>query len=187
MVSSIRLAACSGFLSWGLGALLTLPISPGLAVEFPDGRVAFDHPPGFFEISNPYPDVWISGTTYFVVLQVPANAGASLQQLVIAQQPSQEIIEFIPAQTRAFRGKPNSDRLGLGAVTFDRQQQTLVVNFDPPVPPGTMVTVAVSPERNPQFEGIYLFDVTVVPTGPKPLSQRIGTGRLQFYRGGKGW
>lgn len=187
MVIDVGRALCISWLAGGLGSLLLVATNPALAVRFPDGSVAFDYPPGFFEIVNPYPDVWLSGTTYFFVLQVPANAGESLQQLVITQQPSSETIDFIPTATRAFRDKSESQRLELGEVTFDRQQQTLVINFDPPVSPGTMVRVAVSPDHNPQFDGVYLFDITAVPAGPKPRSQRIGTGRLQFYRSGPAW
>jgi hypothetical protein len=172
---SAVICCCSGY--W----LLRLN-SPSLAARFSDGTVAFDYLPSFFGASTPYPDTWVSGTTYFFKLQVPANAGEPLQRVVITQQPAPETIEFMPKATRAYVGRSEKAQLGLGTVTFDRQQQTLVVNFDPPVLPGTAVTLAVSPERNPQFDGIYLFSVTVFPAGEKVRGQMVGTGRLQFYR-----
>ncbi|MBW4549863.1 MAG: DUF2808 domain-containing protein [Aphanocapsa sp. GSE-SYN-MK-11-07L] len=168
-------------LGCGLGLVTFGLSSPTLAVRFADGTVAFDHLPSFFGASTPYPDTWVSGTTYFFKLQVPANAGEPLQRIEITQQAAPETIQFIPEATRAYIGRSQKDRLGLGKVTF--QEQTLTVNFDPPVPPGTLVTLAVSPEQNPQFAGVYLFSVTVFPAGEKVRGQMVGTGRLQFYRG----
>ncbi len=165
---------CSGLLALGLN-------SSALAVRFADGTVAFDHLPSFFGASTPYPDTWVSGTTYFFKLQVPANAGEPLQRIEITQQAAPETIQFIPAATKAYIGRSEKERLGLGKITFE--EQTLAVNFDPPVPPGTLVTLAVSPEQNPQFSGVYLFNVTVFPAGEKVRGQMVGTGRLQFYRG----
>lgn len=178
-VKRARLLSTTFYLLGFMGVL------PALAVRFPDGRVAFDRPPKLLDVNTPYPDVSVTDTTYFFTVQVPANAGEPLQRIVLTQQPAQETILFLPEATQAYVGS-RRNRLGLGEVNFDSQAQTLSVNFNPPVPPGTRLTLAVSPERNPFYDGVYLFGVTAFPVGEKSQGQYIGTGRLQFYRGGNG-
>jgi Protein of unknown function (DUF2808) len=58
------------------------------------------------------------------------------------------------------------------------------VQFNPPVQPGRKVTIALSPQRNPAYSGVYLFGVTAFPTGEKSHGQFLGFGRLHFYDGG---
>ncbi|XFA74411.1 DUF2808 domain-containing protein [Thermosynechococcaceae cyanobacterium Okahandja] len=166
----------------GLGIALLAPAA--IAVEFPDGRVAFDQPPIFAEANTPYPQVWFPSPIYNFILRVPDAAGEPLERLEIQQLPSQETLYFQPQRTRAFVGTRPRQRISLGEVVFDPDNQLLQMTFDPPVPPGTYLRVEVSPVRNPQWAGVYLFGVTAFPRGGAlAIGQYIGTGRLQFYRG----
>ncbi|MDZ4877634.1 MAG: hypothetical protein CLLPBCKN_007069 [Chroococcidiopsis cubana SAG 39.79] len=54
-----------------------------------------------------------------------------------------------------------------------------MIAFDPPVSPGTTVTVALRAESNPDG-GIYLFGVTAFPAREKSSGQFLGYGRLHF-------
>jgi hypothetical protein len=58
------------------------------------------------------------------------------------------------------------------------------VTFDPPVPPGKIITIGLRPTRNPLYDGVYLFRVTAFPPGEKATGQFLGFGRLQFYTDG---
>ena len=53
------------------------------------------------------------------------------------------------------------------------------IAFDPPVSPGTTVTVALRAKRNPSG-GVYLFGVTAFPAGERSWGQFLGYGRLHF-------
>ncbi|WP_448526863.1 DUF2808 domain-containing protein [Parathermosynechococcus lividus] len=154
------------------------------AVEFPDGRVAFDQPPIFAEANTRYPQVLIPSPIYNFILRVPETAGESLARLEIQQLPALETLYFQPQRTRAFVGTQPRQCIPLAAAVFDPSDQVLRITFDPPIPPGSYLRVEVSPVRNPQWEGVYLFGVTAFPRGgDRAIGQYIGTGRLQFYRG----
>ncbi len=170
--------------SLGIGLSLVCIAPRVMAVEFPDGRVAFDHPPIFAEANTRYPQVWLPNPIYNFILRVPDTAGEPLARLEIQQLPSLETLYFQPQRTRAFVGTRPRQRIPLGEVVFDPNNQVLRINFDPPVPPGSYLRVEVSPVHNPQWEGAYLFGITAFPRGGElAIGQYIGTGRLQFYRG----
>jgi hypothetical protein len=73
------------------------------------------------------------------------------------------------------------EALTLGNVTADEENQTVSVTFDPPVPPGTVVTLGLKAERNPRSGGVYLFGVTAFPPGESAYGQFLGYGRFNFY------
>ena len=72
-------------------------------------------------------------------------------------------------------------KLKLGEVTREKDTKTVLVTFDPPVPPGKTITIGLRPVKNPMFSGIYLFGVTAFPQGEKSHGQFLGFGRLHFY------
>jgi Protein of unknown function (DUF2808) len=58
----------------------------------------------------------------------------------------------------------------------------VVVNFDPPVRPGTTVRVSVRSLENPISGGTYLFGITAFPAGEMGYGQFLGYGRIQIYQ-----
>ncbi|WP_298612214.1 DUF2808 domain-containing protein [uncultured Thermosynechococcus sp.] len=154
-----------------------------LGVEFPDGRVAFDHPPAFVAANTHSPPVGLTHTTYNFIVQIPTTAGEPLAPLDIQQLSSIETIYFLPQRTRAFVGERSRRPIPLGEVKFDGTSARLSVTFDPPVSAGSYLRLEVAPLRNPYWDGTYLFAVTAFPRGgDRALGQNLGTGRLQFYR-----
>jgi hypothetical protein len=148
----------------------------------------FLHPPRLVGAETTYKRTVDPNATYYFTLEVPEDAGSALQRIMIVQRDgssSIRLIQFEPENSRAFVGTPRKREadLALGAVTFDRDQQTVAVTFDPPVPPGTTVTVGLRPERNPRLPGVYLFGVTAFPTSDTVQGQFLGYGRLTFYGG----
>lgn len=173
----IGLAACLG-----IGSHLT----PSQAVQFPDGRVAFDYPPSLIDSATTQRSVLDSSAKYYFDLNVPTNAGEPLRQVVITQRDGDSFarqVDFEADETRAFVGthRNREEELNLSNVVWNEDEQTLTVTFDPPIAPGTDVTLRLEPERNPRRSGVYLFGVTAFPDGEIPQGQFLGYGRLQFY------
>ncbi len=169
-------------LSFGavLLASISAPISAS-AVQLADGTVYFNSPPRLAGASTTQNSVYAWSATYYFELEVPENAGEPLQQVTIAQEEGSETVRFSEKETEAFEGDRTQNKLGLGAVTSDRKTRAVTVQFNPPVPPGKKVTIALSPERNPAYSGVYLFGVTAFPPGEKTHGQFLGFGRLHFY------
>lgn len=172
-----------------LGAALA--ISTGLLssaevaspVRLADGRVYFAQPPSLVSATTTFNDVYMWGATYYFTLNVPPNAGEPLERITIAQQEGIDDIEFDLEESRAFEGRRGNKgkRIAIGGVSRDDEKRSLSVTFDPPVPPGKTVTIALNPVRNPRYGGVYLFGVTAFPAGEKTYGQFLGFGRLHFY------
>ena len=166
------------------------------AVQLRDGLVYFVQPPKLVEATTTYKDVNFWGGTYYFTINLPENAGESLQKVTIAQKEGAEDIRYNLNDTRAFVGRRDASgglrlrketQLTLGAVTNERETRTVSVNFNPPVTPGQIVTIALRPVSNPSFSGVYLLGVTAFPVGEKSHGQFLGFGRFQFYSNSGSW
>ncbi|MGK7952937.1 MAG: DUF2808 domain-containing protein [Xenococcaceae cyanobacterium] len=155
------------------------------AVQFPDGRVAFDKSPLLRNAISTFNTVRAWGSTYYFTVELPADAGEPLQKIVINQRQGADDISFRLERTVAYNGthRNKQEQLSLETVSQDEETEAITVNFAKPIPPGTIFTVGLKPKRNPDFDGIYLFGVTAFPTGDKPDGLYLGVGRLQFFRG----
>ncbi len=158
-----------------------------MAIQLANGTVYFDKAPDLVSVTSPYKSIDTPGTTYFFTISLPANAGEPLQRVTISQIDGIEDIQFLLKETYAFEGKGwDGDRkVTLGEVTRDKEKPTIAVTFNPPVPPGKTVTIALHAIRNPFSSGVYLFGVTAFPAGEKAYGLYLGVGRLQFYGGGR--
>ncbi|MEH1910807.1 MAG: DUF2808 domain-containing protein [Nostoc sp.] len=166
------------------------------AVQLRDGTVYFVEPPKLVKATTTYKDVNVWGGTYYFTINVPENAGESLQKVTIAQKEGVENIDYNLNDTRAFVGTSDAygglrlrkeTQLPLGSVTNERETRTISVNFDPPVTPGQTITIALRPVSNPSFSGVYLLGVTAFPVGEKSHGQFLGFGRFQFYSNRGSW
>ncbi|MBD0270246.1 MAG: DUF2808 domain-containing protein [Cyanobacteria bacterium Co-bin8] len=180
------LLAATGILTAAAGlSCMGLRLSnPAAAVELAQRPTAFVQQPQLIESSTTRNLVNQLNATYYVTLDLPAGAEAGLQTIQIRlTQGRDPIFRFRPDDTRAFEGSRYSrgSEIPIGAVTQDRDENTLTVQLDPAVLPGRTVTLALRPERNPRFEGIYLFEVTAFPAGEQVQSRFTGYARLHFY------
>ncbi|MBG1261720.1 DUF2808 domain-containing protein [Nostoc commune] len=166
------------------------------AVQLRDGTVYFVQPPKLVKATTTYKDVNIFGGTYYFTINLPENAGESLEKVTIAQREGVENIDYNLNDTHAFVETSDAygglrlrkeTRLKLGAVTNERDTRTVSVNFDPPVTPGQTITIALRPVSNPSFSGVYLLGVTAFPVGEKSHGQFLGFGRFQFYSNRGSW
>lgn len=169
-----------------------LAISSVQAVQLSDGRVYFVQPPRLGRVATTERTALASYATYDFTISVPADAGEPLQRVTVAQRDgdtSNRRILVNPRNVRAVavdRGDRGTS-LPLGDVTFDRDTQTVTVNFDPPIQPGTTVTISIRPNRNPYSGGVYLFGVTAFPAGATPYGQFLGYGRIDIDDRGDGF
>lgn len=153
------------------------------AVQLADGTVYFAYPPELITATTTFKAVNAWDATYYFTLNIPENAGESLQRVEINQRNGTEEIRFDLKHTTAFVGtaRDKQQPLSLLEVTREKKTATISIAFDPPVTPGKTVTIGLHPYQNPQFSGVYLFGVTAFPVGEKSHGQFLGYGRLQFY------
>ena len=170
-----------GWLGLSLGAAILLAPT-ARAIELADGSTAFIQPPQFLDAYTSNPSVMRRNATYFFTLELPDNADASLQAVTIAPQNlTRHLQPYRLDRTTAFAKTPDAEtELGIGDVTVDEETKTVTVEFDPPVAPGREVTIALRPQRNPRFGGVYVFRVTAIPEGEQPRTHIAGHGRLYF-------
>ncbi|MEH2182084.1 DUF2808 domain-containing protein [Nostoc sp.] len=185
----MRLATLFGItlsLAIGIGEV-TLPVTQ--AVQLRDGLVYFVQPPTLVKATTTYNEVNVWGATYYFTINLPENAGESLQKVTIAQKEGSENIRYNLDDTHAFVGTRDhkETQLQLGSVIGESKTRTVSVIFDPPVTPGQTITIALRPVSNPSFSGVYLLGVTAFPVGEKSHGQFLGFGRFQFYSNRGSW
>ena len=166
-------------------SLLTLPAA---AVRLRNGQTFFNYPPSLLKATTSVVTTRTSGATYYFTLNVPKNAGEPLQAIKIVQRQNADTVEFQPSESVAFAGTRSARGPALSLVSIGGFQppndQEMTIVFDPPVLPGSIVTVALKPKRNPDPGGVYLFGVTAFPIGENSSGQFLGYGRLTFYDNG---
>ena len=161
-----------------------LLVSPAMAIRLNNGTVAFNNPPRLIRSATSFgsPN---TPSVYQFTISVPENAGEPLQAVTIMQQPNVQTITLDLNQNRAFKGDsfaggPALHLASIGGSQPQTAHQVMVV-FDPPVNPGSTVTVELRSLGNPTL-GVYLFGVTAYPAGENGIGQFLGYGRLQFYK-----
>ncbi|ESA38333.1 hypothetical protein N836_33430 [Leptolyngbya sp. Heron Island J] len=153
------------------------------AIELADGTTAFIQPPQFLNASTTNDSVMRRNATYFFTLDLPANADAPLQSVVIEPQNLTRYLQpYQLDRTIAFAETPGDEQseLSLGDVSIDENTKAVTVEFEPPVEPGRLVTIGLRPQRNPRLDGTYVFRVTAIPEGDQPQAHIAGHGRLYF-------
>lgn len=153
------------------------------AVELMSGITYFDSPPRFLEAATSQHGTYIWGATYYFTVKIPKDAGEPLQKLEIKLQDSPGRLSFKGSRIEAFEGKRRKpgERLSLKDVMINPNTQIMSAIFDPPVSPGKTVTLRISPVRNPNTGGTYLYGITAFPSGIQPASQFLGFGRIRIY------
>ncbi|MDZ4878167.1 MAG: hypothetical protein CLLPBCKN_007602 [Chroococcidiopsis cubana SAG 39.79] len=158
--------------SWGI---FGLPCAQ--AVKLRDGTVQFVQPPQLVKarVTDISPGVPAS---YYFTINLPSSAGEPLQRVILTQQQGKENLAFNLKRIRA--ETEVEQELTLADVTSNREQKTVSIAFNPPIPPGQTVNIRLRSVKNPSFGGVYLFRVTAYPDGEKVRSQFLGFGRFQF-------
>lgn len=168
-----------GVLALGMVGLATVP---AVAVKLTDGKTYFVNPPRLQEVWATQRAANFWGSTYYFTLSLPSNAGEPLKKVEISLEPAPDYPRFDLRRTVAFTGtnEREATRLPLESVTFEPQKRVIAVVFQPPVDPGTVVTIGLYAVRNPFTGGIYLYGVKAFPIGAEPHGQFLGYGRIHI-------
>lgn len=173
----------------GVGAMLTVALATVpralTAAQLADGTTMFDSPPRLVSFVTTRDRTNDSRATYYVTVDLLPEAGEPLRTLEVAliegrfRQLGYRLDDVVVFQgDRGDRG----ETIPVESATYDDATQTLTVRLATAAEPGQLVTFALSPNRNPARGGVYLFEVTAAPEGEQPVSQRVGTGRLNIFR-----
>jgi hypothetical protein len=152
---------------------------PATAVRFADGTVQFAGVPRLGKVSTTNNQAWNWGATYLFTLQVPADASEPLGRVVLEQTEGVDTVKFKLKRTYAYLNGDRDQKVLIEAT--QPEPNRLDLHFEPPVAPGSVITIGLRPYQNPSVGGVYLFGVTAFPAGEQVRSQFIGYGRLQFY------
>jgi hypothetical protein len=186
-----------GKLCFGLGlcgfllATVDVPQVPNAAraIQYRDGTTAFSYPPRLTHARTTRNLVSENNPTYYISFSFPAAAEEPLDKVVISLDEGRRdpLFGYQLEAARAIASTPQGDEvLSLGMITQDDDTKTLTIQFDPPVPPGNPITLALKPTRNPRYEGVYLFGINAFPVGVAPEPTFVGYARLSFYRPSRG-
>jgi hypothetical protein len=169
----------------GLAAAAMLgAIPPSLASLELRGSTVFLRAPAQVELVSYTTDVGQLRAEYFLTLELPRDAGASLGELQIRQTRGVDRnFRFSPQRTEAFLGRPRQRGPSLPVeASFSQEERLITVRFPQPVAPGSTLTVRLKPWNNPMQADTYMFQVTALPAGSNPTPAPLGFGTLRIYR-----
>jgi hypothetical protein len=182
MISNLRRRSQAILLSLAGILAVSNGIQPARALEI-KGRTYFLRPPSDVELISYYTTVLDSQPDYYVTLQLPTDAGASLGGLTIEQtRGADRQFTFTAERVHAFLGRPRAEgaRVPLQA-RFDQATRRFTIAFPTPVPPGSTLTVVLQPWNNPIQADTYMYEVMAYPAGPNPVPAPLGYGTLSIY------
>jgi hypothetical protein len=170
---------------------LSLPMATALltfylASSFPakagekNGKTFFDYPPTL-QRSVVRDSGANSPVIYEFTLNVPTNAGESLQAVMVSQNSNANTVDFQINRSTAFTGSVYRKEavLPLASVGGPGLPGEAMIVFHRPVQPGQTVTIAI-PAQNSPTRGLQVFKVTAYPSGQAALGQFLGYSRLNF-------
>jgi hypothetical protein len=170
--------------SLAVGAIAPFPVR---TVELADGTIAFNHPPALVNAETTRSSAGATRVFYYFTLELPGDAGEPLQRLAITQEDGSSFlrrVEYDLEDTRTFMGTvgDRGSEVAIADAVYNQDSQTILITLANPVPPGSTITLALRPNRNPRREGVYLFGVTAFPAGEQTQGQFLGYGRFHIYR-----
>ncbi|MEM0979825.1 MAG: DUF2808 domain-containing protein [Cyanobacteria bacterium P01_H01_bin.58] len=164
---------------------LATPIVELQAAQLGDGTTVFDSPPRLVNFVTTRNRTNTTRATYYITVNLLPEAGESLQTLTVSLTEGRfNRLRYRLNEIVVFQG----DRQNRGALIpvksaeYVEDTQTLTIHLAEAARPGQLVTFGIKPVRNPNRDGIYLFNVMAAPAGDQPVFQRVGTGRIHIYR-----
>ncbi|MGB3765806.1 MAG: DUF2808 domain-containing protein, partial [Phormidesmis sp.] len=105
-------------------------------------------------------------SNYRFTLDIPEAAEKPVQKITFSQVEGADYPRFSDRRTYAYEGGDRSQKLNI-STDDDWNNRTVTVTFDPPIPPGRQVTVALN-ATNPR-DGIYIYEVAATPPNTEGL------------------
>lgn len=118
-------------------------------------------------------------SNYRFTIDVPEAAAKPLQTVTFVQIEGADYPRFSERRTNAYEGGDRGNQLNI-ITDNDIHNRTVTITFDPPIPPGRQIAIALN-ATNPR-DGIYIYEVSAKPPDTTGLGQRIGIERLNFYQ-----
>ncbi|NER78927.1 MAG: DUF2808 domain-containing protein [Leptolyngbya sp. SIO1D8] len=170
------------------GAFLLSTITPFSmqfnAAQLSDGTTVFDSPPRLVSFTTTRNRTNDRRATYYITVDLLPEAGEPLKTLQVELIEGRfRQLDYRLDEIRVFEGDRGSQGADfpLESADYDDDTQILTVYLAEAAEPGQTITLALSPFRNPDRSGVYLFEVTAAPEGDLPVFQRVGTGRLNIF------
>ncbi len=156
---------------------------PASAIQHRDGTIEFSTPPRLIDSYATRNLVSDGSVTYYLTLDFPSAAQEPMDRIVVSLEEGHDPrFRYRLEATEVWQTLGDARRsVSLGNLSQDRDTQALTLTFDPPLPPGGTVTLALRPVRNPRFAGVYLFGTTAFPVGDSVRPTFMGFARLSFY------
>lgn len=175
-----------GLAGMTLAGAIALHSSPLAAVQLGDGTTAFTSPPRLVEFVTFDNRVFERRPTYFVTVNLLPEAGEPLETLTVRLIEGRFTrLDFRAVEVFAGTRRDRAAEYAVAAADYDDDTETLTIQLAEPAVPGQQLTFALELVRNPRFSGVYLYEVTAAPAGEQPRFQRVGTGRIHIYEGGR--
>ncbi len=172
-----------GILLW---TLLGLSGSPAFAIQTADGSTYFQQVPRLLRAAVSPRQTHTRGATLQITVQVPQEAGESLQTLVIDQSQNLETLRINPERIAAVLGDRWQSEAPTVPIQTELRDSEIRVQFLPALAPGATVTLGLRPIATPTTSGAYLYGVTALASGSQPYPYFLGYGRVVFADGGNG-
>ena len=157
----------------------TSPVQKIATIELQDRPTLFSYPLDVTNVRIPN-NFQYRRTDYRFTIDIPEAAEKPLKTVTFSQVEGADYPRFSERRSRAYEAGGQDEVLDI-SVSDDWDNRTVTVTFDPPIPPGRQITVALN-ASNPR-DGIYIYEVAAAPPDTEGLGQRIGIERLNFYQG----
>jgi hypothetical protein len=141
--------------------------------------------PRLIDNATTYNNTRVKNATYYFTVTIPPDAGAPLQQLTFQQTQWADFwTSYDIEKSQAFEGtrRNRGTKIPLELISLDEKNETITVVFSSPIAPGNTITIGLKPHQTPNYEGVYLFQITAFPPGGASRSLNLGIARLHFYQ-----
>ena len=154
--------------------------SPITLAANPTSRVRFVQSPRLLSSTTTEKTTNQLGARYFFTIEVPENAGASLEQLDFKLNLGVQFPRFSTTATKVFAGKSKKGKkIPVKMVVTDPPSRTVSVTMAQPIKPGETATVMLKMVKNPSV-GTYQYEIKGHPVDSQGAGQYIGLGRIEI-------
>ena len=154
--------------------------SPILLAANPRSNIQFVQPPRLLKATTTEKTTNQLGARYFFTIEVPPNAGASLEQIDFILKLGTNFPRFTAKGAKVFAGKSKRGRnVPVQMVVSDPSSRTVTVTLAEPIQPGQTSTVMLKTVKNPSI-GTYQYELRGHAKESQSKGQYIGLGRIEI-------
>lgn len=160
--------------------LPTATSNPILLAANPSSNVQFAQAPRLLNATTTEKTTNQLGARYFFTIEVPPNAGASLEQLDFILKLGTNYPRFTAQGSKVFQGdSKQGSNVPVKMVVSDPSTRTLTVTLSEPIKPGQTSTVMLKTVKNPSV-GTYQYEIRGHAKDSQSKGQYVGLGRIEI-------